>query len=128
MDRLLRLRTFAFGLFSLALGTASAHASDAGHGKDLFTARCSICHTANQGGPNKLGPNLFGVVGRHSGSLANFNYSSAMRGANLTWSPDILSIYLAGPQKLIPGVRMTFTGFANTTDAQDVIAFLEQQK
>ncbi|HEX2592292.1 MAG TPA: cytochrome c family protein [Rhizomicrobium sp.] len=129
MDRFLIIgrRALLAAVLPFAL-MAGAHASNADHGKELFSEKCSLCHTANSGGANKLGPNLFGVVGRHSGSLGNFNYSSAMRTANKVWDQQTLEAYLAGPQKLIPGIRMTFPGFPNPADAQDVIAYLSSQK
>lgn len=102
-------------------------AADAAHGKKLFAAKCAICHNADKGGANKIGPNLYGVVGRASGSGSGFSYSNAMKGAGVVWTPDKLALYLGGPQKMLPGVRMTFPGFSNPKDAQDVIGYLENQ-
>jgi cytochrome c len=109
----------------------SVHASQAGdaaHGKVLFTANCSVCHNADKDGANKIGPNLFGVVGRPAGSHPGFNYSNAMKGAGIAWTPDKLAAYLAAPQKMLPGVRMSFAGFANPADAQNVVSYLATLK
>jgi cytochrome c len=125
MDRFLKLTCAA--LF-VSLFATTANAADAGHGKALFEAKCTLCHNADKGGPNKLGPNLWGVVNRPSASVPNFSYSMAMQGAHLVWSPDKLQTYLAGPQNMIPGIRMTFSGFSNPSDAQDVVAYLVSLK
>jgi cytochrome c len=105
-----------------------ARAGDAAHGKALFTANCSVCHNADKDGGNKIGPNLFGVVGRPAGSHPGFNYSTAMKSAGIAWTPEKLAAYLAAPQKMLPGVRMTFAGFANPGDAQDVVSYLATLK
>ena len=68
---------------------------------------------------------MYGVVGRHAGSVAGFNYSAANRAAALTWTPEVLRHYLAGPQAAIPGTTMKFKGLANPKEIEDLIAFLE---
>jgi cytochrome c len=120
MDRVL---SFSIVLV-IAIMATGAQAGDAAHGKALFTANCSVCHNADKGGSNKIGPNLFGVVGRPAASHPGFNYSSAMKSAGLAWTPDKLAAYLAGPQKMLPGVKMTFAGFGNPADAEDVVSYL----
>lgn len=108
-----------------ALPTATA---DLKHGQADFRQNCVMCHTANEGDPNKVGPNLFGVVGRKAASLPNFHYSAAMRASNLTWTPDVLSTYLREPKKLVPGTFMTFRGFTDPIDLRDIIAYLATRK
>ena len=120
MDRVL---SFSIALV-IAIGATAAQAGDAAHGKALFTANCSVCHNADKDGGNKIGPNLYGVLGRPAGTHPGFNYSSAMKSAGLAWTPDKLAAYLAGPQKMLPGVKMTFAGFSNAADAQDVVSYL----
>lgn len=120
MDRVLSFSP----AFVVALMVTAAQAGDAAHGKALFTANCSVCHNADKDGANKIGPNLYGVIGRPAGSHPGFNYSSAMKSAGLAWTPDRLAAYLAGPQKMLPGVKMTFAGFRNPSDAQDVVSYL----
>ncbi len=124
MDRVLSLTCAAVVASSLA---QAARAADAAHGKELFSAKCTVCHNADRDAGNKIGPNLFGVV-RPSGSIIGFSYSSAMKGAGVVWTPDKLAAYLAGPQKMIPGIRMTFPGFSNPADAQDVVSYLSTLK
>jgi cytochrome c len=125
MDRVLSFAGAAFVALSMAPG---ARAADPAHGKELFGAKCTVCHNAEEDAGNKIGPNLYGVVGRPSGSIAGFSYSSAMKGAGIVWTPEKLAAYLAGPQKMIPGIRMTFPGFGNPADAEDVVSYLSALK
>jgi nitrite reductase (NO-forming) len=71
-----------------------------------------------------VGPSLAGVLGRKSGSETGFNYSDAMRHADITWSQDTLAAYLSDPQKVVPGNRMPFPGLKSEHDRADIIAFL----
>ena len=64
------------------------------NGAKLFKAKCATCHTCNEGGPNKQGPNLFGVMGRQSGQVAGFKYTKANKESGITWSDDTLFAYL----------------------------------
>ncbi len=94
-----------------------------GNGKTVF-GRCAICHTVDKGGPNGLGPNLFGVAGRKGASLASYSYSGALRGANITWTNDKLKAWVMGPSRLVPGTKMAFGGLTDAGQADDVVAYL----
>ncbi|HUO21402.1 MAG TPA: cytochrome c family protein [Caulobacteraceae bacterium] len=94
---------------------------DNGHAK---FALCQACHSILPGAPNMTGPNLNGVVGRMAGSAPGYSYSDAMKGAGWTWDAQHLDTWLAGPQKMLPGAKMTFVGLANPQDRIDVIAYL----
>jgi cytochrome c len=100
--------------------------ADTQRGAGLFGSRCGICHTLQAGGPNKVGPNLHGLFGRHAGTLPGYNYSPAMRAANIVWSADTLDAYLTDPHKDIPGDKMPFPGLPNKADRDDLISHLEQ--
>ena len=112
---------------ALAVIAAPAFAADANNGKTIF-GRCAICHTVQKGGPNGLGPNLFGVAGRKAAALASFSYSGALKGANITWTNDKLKAWIMGPYKLVPGTKMTFGGITNASQADDVVAYLDSLK
>lgn len=106
------------------LGTSTAQAADAEHGKVVFQT-CAACHSEK---PDAIGPSLRGVYGRKSGSLDNFRYSNAMQRANLVWDEANLRAYLKDPQAKVKGNRMPFAGLSDPKDVDDVIAFLKQYK
>jgi cytochrome c len=126
------MRQVILGGFALAgsilLGAASAQATgDAAAGKVLFTQKCGLCHSAVQG-QNKIGPSLYGVVGRKAGTAADYTYSDAMKNANRTWDEATLDDYLTNPRQKIPGVKMIFAGLPEESDRQNVIAYLSTLK
>ncbi|MDG3442100.1 c-type cytochrome [Nitrospirillum amazonense] len=109
-------------------GTAAAQtAGDPVKGEKVFQ-RCKACHSAEKDGADKLGPNLWGVVGRKSASEEGFNYSPAMKAANKTWDAATLDVYLTKPAALVPGTRMAFPGIPSAQDRADVIAYLSGLK
>jgi cytochrome c len=123
------VRVLSAGIAMAALTLASgAQAADAKNGAQVFMDNCAVCHDASKGGPNKIGPNLYGVVGRKSATHAGYMYSPAMMKANLTWDPATLQVYLMGPQKKVPGTKMGFPGFSDPMDEADAIAYLETLK
>ncbi|HUN51491.1 MAG TPA: cytochrome c family protein, partial [Candidatus Sulfotelmatobacter sp.] len=85
--------------------------------------KCAICHSSEEG-VNKLGPSLHAVVGRASGSIADYPYSDAMKAANRVWDAQTLDIYLTDPRALVPGIKMTFPGLKDPSDRANVIAYL----
>jgi cytochrome c len=106
----------------------SAHAAgDQQAGETVFKKTCAVCHTT-EAGKNKIGPSLFGMIGRHSASLSDFQYSDAMKKADKTWDDETLDAYLSNPRGLVPGTKMIFGGLKSQEDRQNVIAFLESQK
>ena len=110
-------------VFLVLSGTAAA-AADAEHGKVLFGA-CAACHSER---PDALGPSLKGVVGRKSAALEDFRYSSAMKRAQLIWDEDNLRAYLKDPQTKVKGNRMPYSGLADASDVEDLIAYLKTVK
>ncbi|WP_428027418.1 c-type cytochrome [Altererythrobacter sp.] len=93
----------------------------------IFTQRCALCHTANKGGEDKLGPNLFGVYGKPAAE-GSFSYSEAFKGAGLTMDEATLHQWLENPRKLVPGNRMSFPGLKDAAKRQEIIDYLKQQK
>jgi cytochrome c len=101
--------------------------ADAAKGEATFKKACTTCHTIEQGGPNKIGPNLWGVVGRSVASHEGFAYSSAMQAHEGTWTYHELSVYLTAPAKHVPGTKMTYAGLKKVQDRADLIAYLREQ-
>jgi cytochrome c len=88
------------------------------------TKVCQACHTFGKGEPNRVGPNLYGVVGRPKHSEAGFNYSAAMKAQTGEWTPEELDKYLTNPRGVVPGTNMTFAGLPRGKQRADVIAYL----
>lgn len=136
-------RLLAASLLVLAVPAASAQeqaaggfaeavaAADPAKG-EAFAKRCAACHSFEQGGPNKIGPNLFGVVDRPVASVADFNYSDAMKefseGGQKTWTIDLLSEFLADPKGTVPGNKMAFPGVKKDDQRAQLIAYLSSLK
>jgi len=96
---------------------------DAAHGEKVFT-QCKACHVAEPG-VNRIGPSLWGVVGRRAGSIEGYNYSAANKNSGLMWSDNQLYSYLEAPRKVVPGTKMSFAGLKNPQDRADLIAYLK---
>ena len=111
----------------LLIGSGVARALDAGdpaQGKKVFV-KCQACHSL-EAGVTKVGPSLHGIIGRASGSEADFSYSDAMKSANVHWTPETLDQYLTNPKKMVPGTKMAFPGLPKEKDRADIISYLEQ--
>jgi len=85
---------------------------------------CSTCHSLDRDGPNRIGPNLWGVVGRGIASHAGFSYSGAMKSQSGDWTYDRLDHFLAGPGRAVPGTKMTFIGIRDAEARAGVLAYL----
>ena len=104
------------GRFALAAG-------DAVNGEKVFN-QCKVCHSIVEG-KNGVGPSLFRVVGRKSGSVAGYKYSDAIAKANISWDEKNLDAYIKDPKAVVPGGKMPFAGLKKDQDREDVIAFLK---
>jgi cytochrome c len=89
--------------------------------------RCGACHDWTKGGPNKIGPNLYGVVGRPKASHPGFDYSAPMKGKGGNWSYAELFTFLRQPAAFVPGTKMSFAGLPRASDRLNVMAFLRMQ-
>lgn len=107
--------------------TPVAAAGNAASGAQVF-ARCAICHTNTKGAGNKIGPNLFGVVGRKAGTAPGFSYSPAMAAAGFVWTNERLDRYVMSPQLVVPGNKMPFSGLPSAGQRADLIAYLDTLK
>jgi cytochrome c len=106
----------------------AATGTDAEAGKAAFQKRCATCHTFEQGGPNKVGPNLFGIVGNKKAHLEGFSYSSAMTKKEGNWTEEDLNEFLFKPASFVKGTKMAFAGVPNDKERGDIIAFLKTLK
>jgi len=127
MHSLARIRVAGYSIMLVFAGVLAmpppAYAQgDAAAGEKVF-AHCGPCHSTKPG-ENKFGPSLAGVFGRKSGTEPGYNYSSAMKGLNVTWDETNLDEYLQGPGKFVRGTKMVYF-VPNEKDRQDVIAYLK---
>lgn len=103
--------------------------ADVAAGEAAF-ARCKACHTDSNAGPNGIGPNLWGIVGRPVAGHAGFAYSDAMKahvGDTATWTLDALDEFITAPQKIVAGTKMSFAGLRDTPTRVNLIAYLITQ-
>ncbi len=104
--------------------------ADIAAGEKTFNTKCTSCHNDKQGGPNAIGPNLWGVVDRPVASHAGMDYSDAMKAhakevPNWTW--DAMYAFLGAPGKVVKGTKMTFVGVKKPEDRINLIAYLHTQ-
>jgi cytochrome c len=103
----------------------AAMTTDAAAGEKVF-ALCRSCHVLEDG-VNRVGPSLYKVVGRKSGSVAGFSYSDANKNSGVTWTTDVLFKYLEDPKGFMPGTKMAFPGIKDAQDRANLVAYLESQ-
>jgi len=96
---------------------------------EVAAKKCAACHTFEKGGPNRVGPNLFGVVGEPRGQGRNgFNFSAAMKGKTGNWSLDDLNHFIMSPKAFVPGTAMSFAGITKDSERADILAYLNSLK
>lgn len=88
---------------------------------------CMSCHDFTKGGPNKVGPNLWGIVGDHTAHKADYPYSDAIKKLNSTWDYESLNKFLTSPKAYAPGTKMTFAGFRSEKDRANLLSWLRLQ-
>jgi cytochrome c len=116
--------TKAFLVLVSILGSASLAlaAGDPVAGQKVFATHCATCH-AIEAGQNKIGPSLAGIGGSKSGTVPGFNFSPAMKNADITWDDTNLDKFLANPTGDLHGTKM-FVNLPSESDRQNVIAYL----
>ena len=98
---------------------------DVSHGEKVFK-KCSACHLVNKGGENKIGPALYGVIGRKVASKQDYKYSKSMAAYDKNWTFEEMNGYLKKPQSYIKGTKMAFAGLRKEKDRASVILYLNQ--
>lgn len=109
---------------SIAVRLASA---DAQAGRKIIK-KCTVCHTLNQGGINRIGPNLWGIVDSNKGVVAGFSYSDALVNSEGIWDYESLDGFLTKPRTWLPGTKMNFVGLKKPSQRANVILWMSQNK
>jgi cytochrome c len=118
------IRIFAIVSLAAFLTAGAAQAGgNAANGQQVF-GRCAICHSDTRGAPARIGPNLFGVVGRKAATQPDFSYSAALKNSGIVWTPANLDKWISGPPAMVPGNRMAFAGISDAQSRADLIAYL----
>jgi cytochrome c len=105
--------------------TQAARADDVAAGEQSFR-KCFPCHSIGEGAKNKVGPELNGLDGRHSGTAPDYNYSDANKNSGIIWSEAAFKEYIKDPRAKIPNTKMIFPGIKNEKEADDLWAYLKQ--
>lgn len=121
----MRVMMFAAVLALVGITIGQAQAQDAAAGEKVF-AVCKACHQIGETAKNGVGPELNGLIGRHSGSVAGYNYSAANKNSGLTWDEATFREYIKDPKAKVPGTKMVFAGLKDEKKIDDLIAFLKQ--
>ncbi len=116
------MRSATLGLAACLAASAASAAGDADRGEQLYQA-CTDCHSLDK---NDVGPRHRSVFGRKAGSLPDYDYSDALRSANIVWNEETLDKWLTDPRAFVPGVRMFFH-LDNPQDRADVFAYLRKR-
>src|SRR5262245_42845534 len=119
----------ALALLTACLGASTGQAADIAKGEAAFVRQCAICHTIDKGGENRLGPNLYGIVGKRAGTVPGFKYTNAFRNtATFEWTEGLLGPWIALPAVMVPGTAMGVFPGVSDRDKDDIVAYVAAQK
>ena len=118
-----KLTLSVMALVSALAATATARAQDVAAGENSFK-KCTPCHSIGESAKNKVGPELNGIDGRHSGTAEGYSYSDANKNSGITWNKEQFLEYIKDPKAKIPGTKMAFAGIKNEKEANDLWAYL----
>jgi cytochrome c len=119
------MKQLAFVAVGLVLSTGAALAQDVAAGEMSFR-KCAPCHSIGPDAMNKVGPVLNGLDGRHSGTVADFNYSDANKASGITWGEAVFKEYINDPRAKVPGTKMVFAGIKSERERNDLWAYVSQ--
>jgi len=117
--------TLAMAVLAAAIVTRTAQAQDVAAGEQVFK-QCLPCHSIGPGAKNKVGPELNGLDGRHSGSAPGYSYSEANKKSGIVWDEANFKKYIHDPRVVIPGTKMIFPGVKNAQQVDNLWAYLKQ--
>lgn len=100
------------------IGSADAKAGEAS------AKKCAACHDFTKGGPNKVGPGLWGIIGHPKGGHAGFAYSDAMKAKGGNWDFESLATFIHDPKGFVPGTKMAFAGVKKPSELANILAYL----
>lgn len=121
------MRTWVFAGLLVVASAGAALAQDAAAGEQAFN-KCRPCHDVGEDAKIKLGPPLNGIDGRKAGTFAGFNYSDGVKNSGITWDKAKFMQWIEGPQAMIPGTRMAFSGVKDDAERQSLWAYVSQFK
>ncbi len=119
------VRTLITATALIAASAGMALAQDVDKGATIFK-KCAICHKIGPGATNLVGPELNGLNGRHSGSVAGYSYSDANKNSGIVWNEETFEDYIKDPRAKVPGTKMIFAGIKNEKEADDLWSYLSQ--
>ena len=114
----------ALALLGIGISASSAQASDAKAGKKI-AKKCTVCHTLNKGGKNKLGPNLYGILYNPVGKVKGYKYSKAFSKADFKWNEHNFIEFVTKPKKFVKGTKMGFRGLKDSSQRADLLAYFK---
>lgn len=107
---------------ALLMASGAMAAGDVAKGKKI-AKKCKSCHTLNKGGKNRLGPNLFNILGKPAGAVKGYKYSKALKASGITWDETTFTDFVAKPKKVVKGTKMSFRGIKKAPQRADLLAY-----
>ena len=117
------MKSILMAAVALAAMAQAAQAQDAAAGEQSFK-KCLPCHAIGEGAKTKVGPQLNGIDGRHSGTAEGYSYSDANKNSGITWNEATFKEYIKDPRAKVPGTKMIFAGIKNEKEVGDLWAYL----
>jgi cytochrome c len=115
------------GFMIAAIAAVWAPAAQAQDGESLFKRQCGACHAVDAD-HNKIGPSLYRIAGKKAAAAEDFEYSDALKGADITWTDDSLTKYVTDPKAFVPGGKMVYAGMKDPDDVKAVVDYLKTLK